>query len=92
MPKDERWRRAIDFKDVEKMNRDSKEVFFNNIIDTYYPKRPEILDNMCLYDFASKFDYKTTPCSHRSDPLSPRCFKLNNDVGFHLWPFKRKTN
>lgn len=29
----------------------------NNMIDSYYPARPNNLENMCLYDFVSNYVY-----------------------------------
>ena len=45
---------------------------------------------MCLYDFASKYDYKTKPCSHFNKQENLSCFKLKNNLGFICKRIKSK--
>ena len=57
---DKRSRRLKDHKvleDVAKHNPDSEDIFQSNLLDTYYPQRPNDLEDMCLYDFVANYDY-----------------------------------
>ena len=36
---------------------DTEEIFEDNLIDTFYPQRPESLEDVCLYDFVAKYDW-----------------------------------
>ena len=57
---DKRSRRLKDHKileDVAKHNPDSEDIFQSNLLDTYYPQRPNDLEDICLYDFVANYDY-----------------------------------
>ena len=57
---DKRSRRLKDHKvleDVAKHNPDSKDIFQSNLLDTYYPQRPNDLEDVCLNDFVAYYDY-----------------------------------
>ena len=57
---DKRSRRLKDHKvleDVAKHNPDSEDIFQSNLLDTYYPQRPNDLEDVCLYDFVANYDY-----------------------------------
>ena len=43
--------------DVAKHNPDSEDIFQNNLLDTYYPQRPNDLQDVCLYDFVANYNY-----------------------------------
>ena len=43
--------------EIAKHDPDTEDIFEGNLIDTYYPNRPRDLDNLCLYDFVSNFDW-----------------------------------
>ena len=58
----ERRRRLKEVDEISKLNPEDTAIFCNNIIDNYYPNRPKSLENMCLYEFASNYDYKTSKC------------------------------
>uniref|UniRef100_A0ABD2WQD3 ATP-dependent DNA helicase n=1 Tax=Trichogramma kaykai TaxID=54128 RepID=A0ABD2WQD3_9HYME len=51
-----RSRRAKFFKDIKKLHPDSRVIFYDSFIDTYYPNRPVKLESICLYDFAKWYD------------------------------------
>ena len=51
-----RNRRLINHKvlqEIAKHNPDSEEIFEDNLIDTFYPQRPQNLEKVCLYDFVA---------------------------------------
>ena len=53
---DKRSHRLKDHKvleDVAKHNPDSEDIFQSNLLDTYYPQRPNDLQDVCLYDFVA---------------------------------------
>ena len=57
---DKRSRRLKDHKvleDVAKHNPDSEDIFQSNLLDTYYPQRPNDLQDVCLYNFVANYDY-----------------------------------
>ena len=41
---------------------DSVNIFESNIIDDFYPKRPDELEDVCLYDFVRWYAYSETDC------------------------------
>ena len=56
-----KWRRVKKYKELKEMletDPDSDTPFEPNLLDDFYPKRPEALKNVCLYDFV-KFYVKT---------------------------------
>ena len=54
----------------------SEEIFMNSFIDTYYPNRPDELEDTSLYDFMSNFDRLPL-----IDNVPTGCFKLKNNLG-----------
>lgn len=58
----------------------SKQIFHTNLLDDYYPNRPLELNNECLYDIASWFDFKTEPCHHKDQEKG--CCILQNEFGY----------
>lgn len=40
---------------------DSTDIFYKNIVDDYYPYRPERLEDLSLYDFCANYDVKDQP-------------------------------
>ena len=44
--------------EIAKHNPDSKEIFEDNLIDTFYPQRPANLEQICLYDFVAYYDWQ----------------------------------
>jgi hypothetical protein len=79
--KNDRNRRLKEKKDIELLEPDSTSIYHNNILDNYYPNRPTALENMCLYDFASNYEYKKTQCNMQLD-THENCIILNNDYGY----------
>ncbi len=76
-----RTRRLKDRNEILKMNEEDTKIFFDNIVDTYYPNRPLIYEDMSLYHFASWYDHKKVQCS----TTHTLCFALNDNHGFmHL--------
>lgn len=78
VPKQQRARRLREYKEIEKLNDNDTNIYHNNLIDNYYPNRPDILEDMCLYDFYSWFDYKTTKCIDKHE----LCETLQNNLGY----------
>ena len=55
-----RKRRLRDHKqlqEIAKSDPDSKDIFEDNLLDTYYPNRPMELDDVCLYDLVAHYDW-----------------------------------
>ena len=44
--------------EMAKHNPDTENIFENNLIDTYYPQRPQELKDICLYDFVANYDWQ----------------------------------
>lgn len=58
----ERNRKLLDWKQVAALPDDNDDLFCPSLIDTHYPNRPEALQQLCLYDFASRYEIvKTKP-------------------------------
>ena len=78
--KSERKRKLKDKKDINQLDINSTEIFSNNMIDTYYPNRPDNLEHLCLHSLVSQFDFKTKSCSDKES--HQECVKLKNNLGF----------
>ena len=55
-----RKRRLKDHRELERMKieePDSKDLFLEDLHTSYYPGRPEELEDMCLHEFVSNFNY-----------------------------------
>ena len=46
-----------ELKELLAANSDSEDIFVDNVISTHYPNRPDSLDEVCLHDFVSEYDY-----------------------------------
>ena len=44
-------------KDMATLDPDNKDIFEDNLIDTFYPQRPSELEDVCLYDFVANYDF-----------------------------------
>lgn len=74
-PYNQRNRRIKELNEIEKLNDDCQDIYHNNLIDDYYPNRPDSLESMCIYDLDSWFDFKSTKCHEN-------CYKLKNNLGY----------
>ena len=36
-------------------NPDSTDIFEDNLVDTFYPQRPDDMENVCLYEFVAQY-------------------------------------
>jgi len=79
--KNERNRRLKEKKDIECLPEDSTSIYHNNMLDNYYPNRPDNLEKMCLYDLATNYDYKTTPCNIATGHHD-QCLTLKQKYGY----------
>ena len=55
---DKRKRRLMDHSKLSAMketNPQSTNIFEDNIIDTFYPRRPQEMEDVCLYDFVAEY-------------------------------------
>ena len=43
--------------DMAKANPESDDIFEGNLLENFYSKRPDAMEDVCLYDFVSKYDY-----------------------------------
>ena len=54
-----RNRRLKDHKHLQELAKhdpQNKDIFENNLIDTFYPQRPSELEDVCLYDFVANYE------------------------------------
>ena len=42
---------------MAKANPDSDDIFEGNLLENVYTERPDAMEDVCLYDFVSKYDY-----------------------------------
>ena len=57
---DNRKRRLKDHRDLEQLaatDPESEEIFKENLHSSYYPNRPEELEDVCLHDFVANYNY-----------------------------------
>jgi hypothetical protein len=78
--KDNRKRRLKEKHEIELMDAESTEIFHYNLIDTYYPNRPESLKDKCLFEIASDYDFKKEKC--KTSLFHENCVALNNNFGY----------
>lgn len=76
----DRKRRLKDKRDIESLDASSTDLFHNNLIDTYYPNRPDSLEHNCLFDLASYFDFKKEKCLETLN--HEKCVSLKNNLGY----------
>ena len=60
------------------MKDDDTNIYHNNMIDTYYPNRPELLDNMCLHTLTSWLEY-TKKATYKKEH---KVFILKHNLGY----------
>ena len=78
LPWNERNRALKNIKLIKDMKDDDTNIYHNNMIDTYYPNRPDMLENMCLHTLISWFEYtKKITCKKES-----KVFTLKNNLGY----------
>ena len=73
--------------ELSKSDPTSEDIFEPNLRDTHYPKRPEELEDVCLYDFVANYKWSHKPgsnvtfCEQRGKPVIPnhKVFNPNND-------------
>lgn len=75
---EERRGRLLDIYELQKLNPESTQLFHTNLINDYYPNRPDCLEHLNLYDLDSWYDYKTQLCNH----AECSSFIIKRDLGF----------
>ena len=56
-----RSRRLKDHKqlqEIAKHSPDTENIFEDNLVDTYYPQRPQEQEDVCLYDFVANYEWQ----------------------------------
>ena len=56
-----RSRRLKDHKvlqEIAENDPETEEIFLDNLLDTYYPQRPDSLEDVCLHDFVANYDWQ----------------------------------
>ena len=43
-------------KELAEKDPQNKDIFEDNLIDTFYPQRPSELEDVCLYDFVANYE------------------------------------
>ena len=61
--KEQRRKLLVPHKQLLQLDPKSKKVFRSNVLDDYYPNRPDILEEMCLFEFLALYDLKPEACS-----------------------------
>ena len=46
-------------KEIAEHNPDDVNIFEDNLIDNFYPQRPQELEGVCLYDFVANYDWQS---------------------------------
>ena len=41
--------------EIQQRNPNSTEIFEDNLVDTFYPERPDEIEDVCLYDFVANY-------------------------------------
>jgi len=60
---DQKYRRVKDFKQVEGLPADSKDYYFKNWGEDYYPARPKEWENKCIFELYENWKFVKTPPS-----------------------------
>ncbi len=68
----------MEIHELKKLNPESTQLFHTNLINDYYPNRPDCLEHLNLYDLDTWYDYKTQICNHAECSN----FIIKNDLGF----------
>ena len=56
-----RSRRLKDHKQLKQIaehNPDNEDIFEDNLVDNFYPQRPQELEGICLYDFVANYNWQ----------------------------------
>jgi len=76
-----KYRRLKTRKEIEALNDQSTDIFYESLIDNHYPQRPKKLESMSLYELAKWYDITK---------IKPQ----NKNVEFHkindVYYFKRR--
>lgn len=78
LPCSERKRRIKELKEIEELEDENENIYHTNLIDDYYPNRPDELEQINLFDFDSYYDFKKSCCPN--DHLD--CITLKNNLGY----------
>ena len=75
--------------ELSKSDPDSEDLFESNLVDTYYPNRPNKLEDVCLYDIVANYSWyhtivkgvKQTEFKRRGKPVLPnhKLYDLRNE-------------
>ena len=71
-----RTRMMKDFKDLKEADPNSTDIYHKDMLSTYYPERPDDLENMSLKDFAASYERAYLSGEDTS------CIKLNGENGY----------
>ena len=80
-----RTRIMKDFKDLKEADSNSTDIFKKDMLSTYYPERPDNLENMSLKDFAAEYQRAYSSEKDKS------CIKLKGDNGYIKSRGKKKA-
>lgn len=81
-PSHQRKRKVMKMSELKEKEPDCVETCCHNMIDDYYPNRPDELEDTCLYEISKWYEYE------RKEPKSKIKFELKNNLG---WLRKRAT-
>lgn len=81
--KKNRRRHFIDKQQLDELDPSSGHFFKNNFVDTYYPRRPDELDDKSLYYVFSWYNYQRERPVTMSNKNDERHYELSDDLG-HL--------
>ena len=74
-----RGRRLKSKNDLDALNKDSTDLFYENMVETFYKNRPKFLENSSLYEVTSKYEWTQRK---PADKDVAEKMKLFNDKGY----------
>jgi ATP-dependent DNA helicase PIF1 len=77
-PKQNRQRLLKRYNDIKNLHNDDTDLFYNNMVDDYYPNRPDELEAASLFSLMTWYEYKSKKC----EPSHKLCLALKNNLGF----------
>ncbi|MCP4491608.1 MAG: AAA family ATPase [Gammaproteobacteria bacterium] len=82
--KQDRKRKLKDYKDLEDLPDNSRATTCTNLIDDYYPNRPDMLENESLYTIATLFEFQRKKPGGEENKSY---FQLKHNMGY----FRKRT-
>ena len=84
-PHHERRRKLLTYAQLKALPPGEEQVYCTNLIDDYYPQRPDVLENKSLYEIASWYEYHPYSTKKRPSDKAKRdgnVFDLKTGLGW----------